>query len=274
MRNPLQAAPFLRAYGVLPHRALNRTAGILSRVARPRWAIDAAIRAWIELEDIELHDVEAREFSSIDDFFLRRLRPGARPIGDGVVSPVDGRVVAAGDIDQDTTLLVKGERLSVARILFGASREADTTDLRGGRYVVVFLSPRGYHRVHAPLAGTLRAVRWIPGRYFPQNERALRLIPRVYERNERATLSIDAGDFAYALVMVGASLVGGIHLEAMPRRRFARDGVTSVAHPHAKGDELGHFAFGSTVVVVLPPCPGELRVAIGDDVRMGQTLIV
>jgi phosphatidylserine decarboxylase len=135
---------------------------------------------------------------------------------------------------------------------------------------VIFLTPRGYHRVHMPVAGTLESVRWIPGRYFPQNEDALDVIPRVYERNERATLSCRDGEGRpFLLVMVGASLIGGIHLEGVARREWMRTREVRLDRRLAQGDEIGHFAFGSTVVVLLP-WSAEVRERA--TVRMGETL--
>jgi phosphatidylserine decarboxylase len=264
---------FLRAYSLLPHRLLNRSVARLTALERPRFAVQAAIRAWARLEQIELDDFEDRAFLSIDDFFLRRLRPGARPLGPGFVSPVDGRVVAAGALLAGTTLLIKGQRLSLDRVINAGLYGLSPSEYSGGSYAVLFLSPRGYHRVHAPERAELLDVRWIPGRYFPQNEQALEQIPRVYERNERAVLRFrEQSGLQFLLVMVGASLVGGIHLEALPRAAWARRQVTPVGKAYAKGDEIGHFAFGSTVVLLLPNGFPVGLPEIGRDLAMGQRL--
>src|SRR5207244_2421179 len=136
----------------------------------------------------------------------------------------------------------------------------------------LFLRPKGYHYVHAPASGVLEDVRWIPGRFFPQNEDALDHIDRVYERNERAVLRLrlPTGD-EILMVMVGASVVGGIHVDGIADVRQAR--VIPVGRAVEKGGEIGHFSFGSTVVTILPrglvstPAP-----AIGTVFRMGETL--
>jgi phosphatidylserine decarboxylase len=263
---------FLRAYELLPQRLVNRSVARITAIERPRWAVDAAVRSWVRAERIELDQFEARRFVSLDDFFLRRLRPGARPLGAGFVSPVDGRVLAAGTLSRTTELVVKGQRLSLERIVNAGIHDRDLSAYEGGSYAVVFLSPRGYHRVHLPADGWLRDASWIPGRFFPQNEDALSHIPGVYERNERAVLgcSLAAGS-DYLLVMVGASLIGGIHLADLPRDRWVGPNPTELARRHAKGDEIGHFAFGSTVVVLLPAGVARRLPALGE-VRMGQTL--
>ena len=250
----IRTRAFLRAYRVLPHRLVNGAAGRVARVKRPRALVRAAVRAWVERDQIDLEPFHQEDWRSLEHFFLRRLRPGARPIGEGFASPADGRVVGAGAIDAGTILQIKGRPLSVARMLGD-----DAARFEGGTYVTIFLRPKGYHYVHAPLSGELGEPRRIGGRFFPQNEDALQHIEGIYERNERAVLALRTPKFSAALVMVGASVVGGIH-------------VTAKGHVE-KGAEIGHFTFGSTVVVLLPPeARATFRVELGDDVKMGETL--
>jgi phosphatidylserine decarboxylase len=263
---------FLRGYAFLPHRAINRGVALVTGARRPRWLVDRAIDLWTRVEAIPREDFESRRFESLDDFFLRRLRPGARPLGSGFISPADGDLLANGSLALGRPMLVKGQRLSPHRVVNGKLHDLDLANYDGGSYAVVFLTPRGYHRVHAPVDCELIDVRWIPGRYFPQNHDALAHIPRVYERNERATLRFrtPAGD-ELLLVMVGASLIGGIHLEGLSRSAWAHRGVTRVGRRLQKGDEIGHFAFGSTVVVLRPRGTVESTRELGP-VRMGETL--
>lgn len=290
----LQSAALLRSYFLLPHRLLNRSFARLTGREHPRWAVDAAIRLWARRDGIDLDEFEARRFTSIDDFFLRRLRPGARPIGPGIVSPVDGHVVATGALpDGDvggTEIVVKGHRMSLSRIVNGArdGRPLHALPLepyRGGHYAVIFLSPRGYHRIHMPVSGVIRAWQWLPGRFFPQNDRALQRIARIYERNERVVLRAELPRGPeFLMVLVGASLVGGIHvdgadIEPLQSGRGPRgaDGADAWARtcklPRHKGDEIAHFRFGSTIVLVWPRGVGApLSLQPGTEVRMGQTL--
>lgn len=262
------------AYWALPHTALGRVAGRLASATRPRPLVQAALRAWTRIERIELDDFEPGPYASVHELFLRRLRPGRRPIGEGVVSPVDGRVIATGYVRAGRVVSIKGLPLTLERVVNGRSHDLSLAPFEGGVFVVLFLSPRGYHRIHAPVAGTLRDVRWIPGRYYPQNEKALALISRVYEQNERATLRLATADGDVLLVMVAASLVGGIHVAGLSRQDFTRTAPRAIDRDVVRGDELGHFAFGSTVVLLFPPSLGTgLVVHEGDDVRMGETLI-
>lgn len=263
---------FLECYGFLPHRLMNRSVARVTSATRPAWAVDRAVRYWAKRDGIALSEFEERRFESLDDFFLRRLAPGARPLDGGFVAPADGNLLAAGTLRLDRPLVVKGQRLSVDRVVNGRLHDLELSEYDGGSYAVIFLTPRGYHRVHMPVDGTLEAVRWIPGRYFPQNEDALEVIPRVYERNERATLSCrDAHGRPFLMVMVGASLIGGIHLEGVERNAWVKPAPFALDRRLQKGDEVGHFAFGSTVVVLLPRgmATSPRRSA---EVRMGQKL--
>ena len=268
----LTSDALLRSYFLLPHRLLNQGFARLVTRSRPRWLVQAAIRTWTRRAGLDLRDFESGPFETVQQFFLRRLRPGARPLGPGFVSPVDGFLVAAGRIEADTVLPIKGQRLSLDRVVNGPAAAGSPRfdlgrfdlapfDLRpyvGGRYAVIFLTPQGYHRLHMPSDGELVAWRWIPGRFFPQNQRALDRIRGVYERNERASLRIrlDRGP-EILLTLVGASLVGGIHVEGLDLEALQagppRPQGGSCRLALRKGEELGHFRFGSTIVLLLPP---------------------
>jgi phosphatidylserine decarboxylase len=156
---------------------------------------------------------------------------------------------------------------------------------------VIFLSPRGYHYVHMPAAGVVRDCQWIPGRYFPQNADALEHIDAVYERNERAVLRLDLepprpspspdgarkGDEGgeALMVMVGASLVGGIHLDGIARADWVKKHAVPLGQRRARGQEVGHFTFGSTVVLLFPR--GAVRRLVPTPraaLRMGEPLYI
>lgn len=260
---------FLRLYRFLPHALLNGAMGAIGSVRRPRFAIDYTIRRWIERDRIDMSDFEPGPYATLEQFFLRGLRPGARPLGSGMVSPADGIVVSAGPCTDGTILQVKGHPISVDRLVHGASEA--TLDLSRVRsYVTIFLTPRGYHHVHAPMDGELRDVRFIPGRFFPQNEDALQHIDAIYERNERAVLRF--GELL--MVMVGASLIGGIHLRDLPRERWVKRTPTAIAVPKKKGDPIGHFSFGSTVVLLLPTDAPEDPIPAGTPIRLGESLFL
>jgi phosphatidylserine decarboxylase len=227
---------------------------------------------WTRVEKIDLADFEQRRFESLDDFFLRRLRSGARPLGRGFLAPADGRLVASGRLDLRAPLVIKNQRLSVQRLVNGGLHQLDVGGYDRASFAVVFLTPRGYHRVHMPIDGEITGVQWIPGRYFPQNEDALDHIPRIYERNERAVLRCRATQgFEFLLIMVGASLIGGIELRGVRRAEWVHRAPTRLGLRRAKGEEIGHFAFGSTVVLLVPAGAVE-AVPLPPELCMGQTL--
>ena len=268
-----RSAAFLRLYRYLPHALLGRISRALARATGPRWAVDLAIRSWIERAAIRMDDFLPGPFASVESFFLRRLRPGARPIGEHVVAPADGIVVGAGPIASGMILQIKGVPLSLDRLTAGRHTPTDLHAYEGGRYTTVFLTPNGYHYVHMPIAGTVIDLRWISGRAFPQNQDALEHIPRIYERNERVTLRCRSDDgHEFLLVMVGASLIGGIHLRELQRRDFVRSHPVAWNRRFDRGEELGHFSFGSTVVLLVPPALAGLPPPLGLHVRMGQRL--
>lgn len=256
---PHRSAAFLRSYGVLPHGLLDRTVGFAMRRQSPRTAVDAVIRYWIRRGGIDMADFEPGPFATVEDFFLRRLRANARPLAPGFVSPVDGVHVGSGPIHRGELLVVKDHPVSVGALL----RDPElATRLEGGTHTTIFLTPDGYHRVHLPIAATLESVRPIAGRAFPQNDDALRHVRRIYERNARTvlTLALDDGTPLVA-VMVGASLISGIHVTAPQGQRLDR------------GAEVGHFSFGSTIVLLAPAGQvSAVHPAPGEPVRFGQAL--
>jgi len=260
-------------YWAAPHALLGRISRHIATATRPRRMIDLVIRRWITRARIDMRDFEAGPFPTLEAFFLRRLRPGARPIADGFVSPVDGVIVGAGPITDATIVQVKGLDLDLTRLTCGSGPSLPLAPYEGGRYTTIFLTPDGYHHVHMPVAATVLDLRWIPGRAFPQNEHALRQIPRIYERNERVTVRCqDEHGHEFFLIMVGASLIGGIHLDGLERPTWARRLPFFWNRRFARGERLGHFSFGSTVVLLVPPALTASPPPIGAAVRMGQRL--
>ena len=264
---------FLRLYRYFPHRLLGRLARRLATATRPRWAVHRAIDRWISAAGIRTDEFQPGPFPSIEAFFLRRLRPGARVIAHGVVAPADGIVVGAGPISDNTILQIKGIPLDLRRLVTGRGPALDLRPYEGGRYLTTFLTPHGYHHVHMPMACTVVDLHWVPGRAFPQNQDALQHIPRIYERNERVSLRCrTADDHEFILVLVGASLIGGIHLVGLEQRDWSRPGPTPWGARFDRGAELGHFTFGSTVVLLVPPALAGPPPATGTHLRMGERL--
>lgn len=250
MLRPWRWPIFLRAYEHLPQAAIDSAVASLMRRERPRWLVKVLIAAWVRRGRIDLSEVEVADWASVEAFFLRRLRPGARPLGEGLVAPVDGRMVASGAASRG--LMVKGHALDVATLLGAAlGFEANVATL--------FLTPDGYHHVHAPVALQIVRVTRIAGRSFPQNDDALALRPDVYLANARVVVHAESARGPVVMVLVGASLISGIHVAAPGR--------------YAKGEAIGAFSFGSTVVTLWPAAWGECERRPGERIALGETLV-
>jgi phosphatidylserine decarboxylase len=206
-------------------------------------------------------------YPSLGAFFVRRLKPGARaldPDPRALLAPCDGTLQALGRIERGALLQAKGQDYALGELL-GAG--APGTELEGAFTATIYLSPRDYHRVHAPLAAELEEVRWLPGERRSVAPRVLARVPRVLATNERAVLVLRAAPARLYLVMVGALNVGRIRvLGVEPGRAPAR------ALPFARGAELARFEMGSTVVLVVPGASPSPGLDPGATLRLGQRL--
>ncbi|PYI54053.1 archaetidylserine decarboxylase [Paenibacillus flagellatus] len=236
---------------------------LIGRFTRSRWSralIPRYARAYaIRVEEAEkLPDA----YRSLNDFFVRRLKPGLRPVdrdARSLVSPVDGTVTGIGPIGDRADLIVKGQYYRADDLLGGSPLAASYA---GGFFVVLYLSPADYHRVHSPVAGTVTGSAHFPGRTYPVNAFGLERMRRVLSRNERLITYIRHAYGVLPVIKVGAMNVSSIrYAEPMPE------------HP-AKGDELARFEFGSTVVLLVEPGSFAFRpdLAVGSRVRVGEPL--
>ncbi|MCA9516480.1 MAG: phosphatidylserine decarboxylase [Myxococcales bacterium] len=245
---------------------LSRFAGAVADAQLPRPVLRAIIDGFVSLYDVDLTDMAEPldAFGTFNAFFTRALRPGARPIeGDAetLVSPADARLDQLEPIDASGRELdVKGDRLSLAALLGDAEA---ASRLGGGTVMTLYLSPRDYHRVHAPIDAQVTRVEAIPGASYPVNALGRRLVPGLFATNKRVVFHLASEAFGdVALIMVGATNVGRITCSVSPGARVAR------------GDELGIFNLGSTVVLLVPPgehvTTGRLE---GEVMRVGQALL-
>jgi phosphatidylserine decarboxylase len=272
----------------IPKNAISRLAGRFASLRLPGWLQRAEIRLFARLSGADL--AEAREpigaYDSLQRFFTRALREGARPIdGDAMslVAPCDGAWGAAGRIEAGTLLQVKGRRYSLAELL---GDPALGEQYEGGTFATFYLSPRDYHRFHTPAAGRIRHLDYHPGSLWPVNEIGLGGIDGLFVRNERicAYLDVDSGGDPFvstpiALVAVGATMVGSVRLSfddlrtnQGSRRREHRD-LGDAAPKFARGEEWGHFEFGSTIVMLVGADGYDLDVqALGRPLRLGEAI--
>ena len=265
----------------LPHRFLSSTARALAYSKHPRvsrWLIDTVTRKFgVDLQ--EAAESDPRAYESFNSFFTRALKPGVR-VADAddasILMPADGRISQCGPIRGGEIFQAKGRSFTAAELL---ASEADARAFNDGLFATVYLSPRDYHRVHMPWTGTLTRTVHVPGRLFSVGPAAVRLVPRLFARNERLVCHFDTDFGPMAVVMVGALLVSGVETVwsgvEIPRyghkvteKRF-EPGITL-----ERFAEMARFNYGSTVIVLLPPGVASLDPALQAEtaVRLGQRL--
>jgi len=266
---------------LLPQHTLSRIVHRATRI-RVRWFKDALIRAFIRGFRVDMTEARERRpeaFEHFNAFFTRALAPDARPMPASpwdIVSPVDGTVSMAGSVTQSALLQAKDRRYRLGELLGddGMAREFD-----GGAFATLYLAPYNYHRIHMPLDGRLTDMRYIPGRLFSVSAATVRSVPRLFARNERVVCRFETPAGALLMVLVGALNVGSIETvwagevaPGRPRRGRSMSYATGVTLE--RGQEMGRFNMGSTVIVVFPP--GRARLASellpGTLVRMGATI--
>jgi phosphatidylserine decarboxylase len=262
----------------VPRLALTRLMGRVSRIRSPLFT-RAAIALWRLFTELDLSDARQTRFASIHDCFTRELRPGARridPRPEVLASPCDAIVGACGRVERGAVFQAKGMPYTTAE-LFGPTQ--DTRVFEGGTYVTLRLTSAMYHRFHAPHGLTVEHVTYLSGDTWNVNPIALARIERLFCRNERAVLRARLSNSGHeiALVPVAAILVASMRFHFLqgvpyPRQRGAAE--TPCAAPHVKGQEMGWFEHGSTILVFTPPGFALADgVAPGARVRMGQALL-
>lgn len=271
---------------LLPGHLISRLIHALTRVRNP--AFKNLFISWfmrlfqVDLSQAQISDIHT--FEHFNAFFTRALKPEARPIVTGpleIACPVDGTVSQAGPIRGGRIFQAKGHDYSLVELLGGSEKRA--TPFENGVYATLYLSPRDYHRIHMPVGGQLREMIHVPGRLFSVNAATTRVIPRLFARNERVVTLFDTAFGPMALVLVGAINVGSIETvwagEITPpagrivrRWNYPTDGEESVALK--RGEEMGRFNMGSTVIVLFGPdgIQWAEKIAAGHGVQMGQLL--
>ncbi|MEK8050063.1 archaetidylserine decarboxylase [Ideonella sp. DXS22W] len=262
----------------VPRQALTHLVGWYSRIRSP-WLTRLSIWVWRRFTELDLREAKQQQFDSLHACFTRELKPGARHVDvrdDIFASPCDAIVGACGPVQGTQVFQAKGFPYQLGE-LFGPSQ--DTTPFHGGHYVTLRLTSAMYHRFHAPHDATLEHVTYLSGDTWNVNPVALQRVEKLYCRNERAVLNLrlDRGGHRVALVPVAAILVASIRLHCLDVRlhlRYRGPNEIGCREPFAKGQEMGWFEHGSTIIVFVPPGFTLAEgVAPGARVRMGQALL-
>ena len=238
---------------LLPKHLLSRLVYALMRSRSPA-VKNSLLRVFLSGYKIEMEEAQQPDpfaYPSFNEFFTRALKPGTRPIASDpnlIVSPV-------GHLQDDSILQAKGHRYSLAELLGGDGAAVEA--YRGGSFACIYLAPYNYHRIHMPMEGIARSNTYVPGDLFSVNAATVRAVPRVFARNERLICEFDTHAGRMAVILVGALFVGSIETvhcgEVNPPPRFRKKPVAiadGIGRSFAKGEELGRFNMGSTVVVL------------------------
>ena len=218
-------------------------------------------------------------YKSFNEFFTRPLKSGARPMAQAdYVCPVDGAISQFGRIEKDQIFQAKGHSYSTTALVGGDAKLA--TEFEGGHFACLYLSPKDYHRIHMPVAGTLRQMIYVPGDLFSVNPTTARGVPGLFARNERVVCVFDTAHGPFVNVLVGATIVGSMatvwHGQVNPPR--LPDVTTWDYKPghfdYQQGDEMGRFLLGSTVVMLWPNMPMKFNASWQPKggIRMGESM--
>lgn len=271
----------------LPHHLLSRLMLRFTRI-RARWVREPFIRFFVGRFAPDLSEAQEPDpfaYQHFNAFFTRALRPDARPLPPAsdrstLVSPVDGAVSQADAIAGDRMIQAKGREYTATALLGGDVERA--ARYQGGDFTTLYLAPRDYHRIHMPVDGALERMVYVPGRLFSVNEASARHVPGLFARNERVVCHFQTPVGPMAMVLVGAMFVGsmetvwaGTVTPARERDLRAWDyGETGDSPRLARGEEMGRFNMGSTVILLFGA--GAVRfsneLVPGAPVRMGSAI--
>ena len=250
---------------MMPKHGISRLVGKLA-AAKAGWLTTKAIRAFIKAYDINMSEAKlknAEDFKTFNDFFTRELEDGSRRIDSNDMAlcyPVDGAISQQGDIVDGQLIQAKGFNYSLTNLLGGD--EATAAPFQGGKFSCIYLAPKDYHRIHMPMAATLREMIYVPGELFSVNPLTANNVPDLFARNERVVATFDTEHGQLAMVLVGATIVASIETtwagtitppagKDIFKWTYPADGVDAIRFN--KGDEMGRFKLGSTVVSTFSP---------------------
>lgn len=252
---------FVALQRLLPKHFLSRAIAKLAESKCKKlknWLINRAIKTFdINMDEAISDDLDSYE--NFNAFFTRELKPEARPLDRGakvIISPADGVISQAGDIRKNKIIQAKNVDYSVARLV-GDSNQAKNYE--NGVFATIYLSPKDYHRVHIPADGKLLSTRYIPGELFSVNQQTAESVPNLFARNERLVCEFESKKLGrFSVIFVGAMLVAGIESVWAGMEKPGPGAVRETDYSEqeltfAKGDEIGRFKFGSTVILLFQP---------------------
>lgn len=269
---------------LLPTHMLSNMMHWFMHVQQP-WVKDNTIKLLTRLYKINLDEAVTQDLSQyrhFNDFFTRALKPEARPIAEGEnvwVSPADGVVSQACKIEEHRLIQAKCHDYTTHALVGGDIAYAER--FKNGDAAVIYLSPKDYHRIHMPVAAKLISMTYVPGDLFAVNPATVRLVPGLFARNERLVMRFENEDGFFCLIMVGAIFVGSMEtvFEGKITPPYGHTlqhwDYSTQPHPFDKGEEIGRFNMGSTVILLTPenqfPALGQLQPERA--LKMGEALV-
>ena len=277
-----KAELFVALQRILPKQALSRLVAKAAESNLP-WLKNALIGLAIKAFNINMDEAltsNLDDYKNFNAFFTRELKPGVRPLDieiDSIASPADGAISQAGKINKNKILQAKGIDYTAERLL---GNDEDAKRYHEGSFATIYLSPRDYHRVHIPIEGKLKRTRYIPGSLFSVNDMTAQALPELFARNERLVCEFESNDAGtFAVIFVGAILVAGIETVwsgfETPGPGAVRDtDFSGQSLNFMKGDEIGRFKFGSTVILLFQNQAANWEDSINANaaVQMGQKI--
>lgn len=252
---------FVFSQYISPQHLLSRMAGKLANSTVPTIK-NNFIEWFVEKYQVDMSEAAEQDptaYACFNDFFTRALKEGARPIDDDpqiLCSPVDGAISQLGKIKQGQIFQAKGQSFNVNELLGGDAELAQP--FIDGEFATIYLSPKDYHRIHMPITGTLRKMVYVPGKLFSVNPVTAQKVPNLFARNERVVAIFDTEIGPIAMVLVGAMIVASVETTWAGLVAPMRKNVVQFDYQHdtditiEKGEEMGRFKLGSTVVLCAP----------------------
>ena len=272
---------------LIPKQALTAFAGYVAGRERG-WVTTEIIRRFVAKYQVnmgEALDPDITRYATFNDFFTRALKPAARPLANAdLICPVDGAISQFGAIEHDQIFQAKGHRYSTTAMVGGDAALA--AQYQDGSFATLYLSPKDYHRIHMPCDGRLARMIHVPGELFSVNPVTARGVPGLFARNERVVCVFESARGPFVLILVGATIVGSMAtvwhgVVNPPRGKAVRDWhyppLASAEQPVItlkKGEEMGRFLLGSTVVMLFPKGPLHFTPewAPGRSIRLGEAM--
>ncbi|MDH5720938.1 MAG: archaetidylserine decarboxylase [Spirochaetia bacterium] len=258
-KHDLTVRIYLYFLGILPKNTLSKIFGFAAGLHLPRFMMIPILLAFARIYRINVNEAELEisDYRSLNKFFTRALKTGSRivePDAASIVSPVDGRIIHFGTIEKGKLMQTKGISMSLEELL-GSNRYLDR--FLGGKYATIYLSPQDYHRIHSPCSGKITGYYYKPGKLYPVNLLAVNSIDGLFSKNERLITYIQTEFGLIALIKVGATSVGRIKVtydeniatnrwKRHPKEEFYEKGIEI-----KKGEEIGRFEMGSTVIMII-----------------------